>query len=110
MAVLFHDEKVQSNLKRRRDLKNWIGKVLEFEGSAPGDINIIITNDKNLRDSVFQTQAYFSKANNLTIAHERNVLSGHGDLADATVTACVEASKNKFSYDLIPEAASGDRS
>jgi rRNA maturation RNase YbeY len=50
LAVLFHDEKVQSNLKRRRDLKNWIGKVLELEGSAPGDINIILTSDKNLRD------------------------------------------------------------
>jgi probable rRNA maturation factor len=50
LAVLFHDEKIHSNLKRRRDLKNWIKKILELEGSALGDINIILTSDKNLRD------------------------------------------------------------
>jgi probable rRNA maturation factor len=50
LAVLFHDEKIQSNLKRPGDLKNWISKVLELEGSTPGDINIILTSDKNLRD------------------------------------------------------------
>ena len=50
MAILFHDEKIQSNLKRRRDLKSWIRKVLESEGRIPGDINIILTNDKNLQE------------------------------------------------------------
>ena len=50
MAVFFHDEKIQSNLKRRRDLKAWIKKVLELEGRVPGEINIILTNDRNLQE------------------------------------------------------------
>ena len=50
MAIFFHDEKIKSNLKRRRDLKAWIRTVLELEERVPGEINIILTSDKVLKE------------------------------------------------------------
>jgi len=49
--------------------------------------HLLLPDRRDLRDGLARTQAYYSKANNLTIGHERDQY-GHGDLADAVAT-CV---------------------
>lgn len=46
----------------------------------------------SLVSSLLQTQAFYSKSNNLTIGHERTS-AGHGDLANAVARAIYEASR-----------------
>lgn len=46
----------------------------------------------SLRNGLLQTQAFYSRSNNLTIGHERTG-EGHGDLADAVVRVIYEASR-----------------
>jgi len=48
--------------------------------------------NRELRDGLIQTQAYYSRSNTLSIGHERTS-QGHGDLADASVTSVYESSK-----------------
>ena len=45
-----------------------------------------LPDNSELRSGLENTQAYYGKNNSLSIAHERSK-EGHGDLADATVTA-----------------------
>lgn len=48
--------------------------------------------NRELRDGLIQTQAYYSRSNTLSIGHERTS-TGHADLADAVVTSVYESSK-----------------
>lgn len=60
----------------------------------------------SLVSSLLQTQAFYSKSNNLTIGHERTS-AGHGDLANAVARAIYEASREEEGayYDLRDEPA-----
>ncbi|MFC2111858.1 rRNA maturation RNase YbeY [Bacteroidota bacterium] len=62
MAIFFHDEKIKSNLKGKRDLKSWITKVIEAENHVPGDINIILTTDRHLKkfNKSFLSRDYYT--------------------------------------------------
>jgi hypothetical protein len=62
-----------------------------------------------LKQGLFRTAGYFSKANNLTIAHERSS-QGHGDEADAVGRAIYATSQLiEFSTDDSPDADEKDR-
>ncbi len=58
---------------------------------------------KPLKDGLSQTRAFYGKNNNLAISHERTQ-QGHGDLADASVTSIVAASKSNVFYEAITPA------
>lgn len=87
----------------------WVTNALEKRGLTVNDserLPVVYTNLKtlvlaqrlampdhpSLRNSLLQTQAFYSKSNNLTIGHERT-LEGHGDLANAVARAIYEASR-----------------
>ncbi|MBN1132204.1 MAG: rRNA maturation RNase YbeY [Bacteroidales bacterium] len=48
MAIFFHNEGIQFDLKRKREYKNWINKVISYRDLKPGDINIIFTSAPRL--------------------------------------------------------------
>lgn len=87
----------------------WVTNALEKRGLTVFDserLPVVYTNLKtlvlaqrlampdhpSLRNSLLQTQAFYSKSNNLTIGHERTQ-QGHGDLANAVARAIYEASR-----------------
>lgn len=87
----------------------WVTNALEKRGLTVFDserLPVVYTNLKtlvlaqrlampdhpSLRNSLLQTQAFYSKSNNLTIGHERTQ-EGHGDLANAVARAIYEASR-----------------
>lgn len=87
----------------------WVTNALEKRGLTVNDserLPVVYTNLKtlvlaqrlvmpchpSLMSSLLQTQAFYSKSNNLTIGHERT-LEGHGDLANAVARAIYEASR-----------------
>ncbi len=45
MAIYFHAEEINYQLKEKKEVRNWIYRVIEIEGRETGDINIIITSD-----------------------------------------------------------------
>ena len=57
--------------------------------------NLLLPDTKPLRLGLLQTQAYYSKANTLSIAHERSATTGHADISDAVATAVYAVSKTK---------------
>jgi len=70
--------------------------------------------NRELRDGLIQTQAYYSRSNTLSIGHER-MSTGHGDLADAVVTGVYESSKVRdvqkgkiFIENVVNDWADGD--
>ena len=46
---IFYDG-VKFRLKNAKKIRNLVGKILEGEGKIPGEINIILTDDKSLRE------------------------------------------------------------
>jgi len=50
---------------------------------------------RDIEQSLKNTIAYFGKSNKLTIAHERSVAFGHGDIADALSSAVFASSLEK---------------
>jgi rRNA maturation RNase YbeY len=50
LAIIFHDEQIVSGLKNRRHIKKWMVEALIRENKEPGSINIILTNDKLLKE------------------------------------------------------------
>ena len=45
MAIYFHAEKITYQLKGKREIRKWIGRVIENEGKITGEINIIFSSD-----------------------------------------------------------------
>lgn len=56
---------------------------------------LVLPDRKDLRDGLFLTQGFYGKSNTLSIGHERTT-QGHADLADAVVTSCASASKERI--------------
>ena len=50
MAILFHDYSFKSGIKDKRKIKAWIDAVVEKENLKAGNINIVFTNDEDLRE------------------------------------------------------------
>jgi len=93
-----------------RYASGWVTAALEKKGlevTIREKLPVIYTNFKtlvissrlvlpdypNLRKGLQQTQAFYSKSNSLSIGHERTS-AGHGDSADASVSAIFDASKD----------------
>ncbi len=55
---------------------------------------IVLPEKKELKQGLINTTAYYGRNNSLSIAHDRTI-HGHGDLADAVVTAVALADKKK---------------
>lgn len=104
----------------------WVTNALEKRGLTVNDserLPVVYTNLKtlvlanrlvmqdhpNLRNSLLQTQAFYSKSNNLTIGHERTS-EGHGDLANAVARAIYEASRQDEGKYYEPVAVGADTS
>ena len=62
MAIFFHDENIQSGLKRKRAIKSWLKAVLLYEERKEGEINIVLTTDENLREinSKYLSRDYYT--------------------------------------------------
>ena len=83
-------------------LLNEIGIELEIRDTLPAvyvafktlivSSAISLPNDDSLKSSLMRTQAFYGRSNTLSIGQERTK-HGHGDLANALVTAAVDASK-----------------
>ena len=50
MPIYFHDEKINSGLKRKLEIKSWLNSVLASENKRADKISIILTSDENLRE------------------------------------------------------------
>ena len=45
MAIYFHAEGIKYQLKGKKEVRDWIKKVIEIEGRETGEINVIFTSD-----------------------------------------------------------------
>ena len=45
MAIYFHAEKIDYQLKGKKEVRDWIHRVIEIEGRETGEINVIFTSD-----------------------------------------------------------------
>ena len=79
MAILFHDEKIISGLKRKRAIKSWILSVIEAEKKSAGSINIILTNDSYLLEinRIYLSRDYYTDIISFDYSEGNNI---SGDL------------------------------
>lgn len=45
MAIYFHAEEINYQLKEKKEVRDWICRVIGIEGKETGEINVIITSD-----------------------------------------------------------------
>ena len=45
MAIYFHAEEIDYQLKGKKEVRDWIHRVIEIEGRETGEINVIFTSD-----------------------------------------------------------------
>ena len=62
MAILFHEDQVNSGLKNKQAIKKWMESVLEKEKKKTGIINFVLTTDENLRkiNAEFLSRDYYT--------------------------------------------------
>lgn len=48
MSIFFHKEGINFNIRERQKIRQWIKKVIENEGKKLGELNVILTGDKEL--------------------------------------------------------------
>jgi len=48
LSIFFHKEGINFNIKEKQKIRRWIKKVIENEGKELGELNIILTRDKEL--------------------------------------------------------------
>ena len=48
MAITFHTEDCNYNLKRRRDISSWIRSAAQEEGYKTGDIAVVLCSDEHI--------------------------------------------------------------
>lgn len=48
MRIFFHKEGIDFDIREKQKIRQWIKKVIENEGKELGDLNIILTRDKEL--------------------------------------------------------------
>jgi len=48
LSIFFHKEGINFNIRERQKIKQWIKKVIENEGKKLGELNVILTGDKEL--------------------------------------------------------------
>lgn len=48
MAIHFHEKEVSAGIRNKNLLKKWLKDVLGQEDAFPGQINIVLTTDKNV--------------------------------------------------------------
>lgn len=117
---LFHIRKVKGDRYAKgliEQLLNENGIELEIRDMLPAvyvDFKTLVVSGKiampddgSLRTSLMRTQAYYGRSNTLSIGQERTK-QGHGDLANAVVTAAADASKAP-NYVLEPAGAGVDK-
>lgn len=117
---LFHIRKVKGDRYAKgliEQLLNENGIELEIRDMLPAiyvDFKTLVVSGKiampddgSLRTSLMRTQAYYGRSNTLSIGQERSK-QGHGDLANAIVTAASDASKAP-NYNMAPVGAGVDK-
>jgi len=48
LSIFFHKEGINFDIRERRKIRQWIKKVIENEGKKLGELNVILTGDKEL--------------------------------------------------------------
>lgn len=48
MSIFFHKEGINFDIRERQKIRQWIKKVIENEGKKLGELNVILTGDKEL--------------------------------------------------------------
>jgi len=48
LSIIFHKEGINFDIRERRKIRQWIKKVIENEGKKLGELNVILTGDKEL--------------------------------------------------------------
>lgn len=48
MRIFFHKERINFDVREKQKIRKWIKKVVESEGKELGELNIILTRDKEL--------------------------------------------------------------
>lgn len=77
MAVSFQFKDLKYKLRKKRDKKNWITKIIEEESYLLGDISIILTSDNFLLkiNKDFLNHNYFTDVITFDYSEE-NIISG----------------------------------
>lgn len=58
MRIFFHKEGIDFEIREKQKIRQWIRKVIENEGKELGELNIILTRDKELLEL---NKTYLSK-------------------------------------------------
>ena len=75
MSIFFHKEGINFNVREKQKIKRWIKKIIENEGKELGELNIILTRDKELLklNKTFLSRKYLTDVITFEYSHEKKI-------------------------------------
>ncbi len=75
MSIFFHKEGINFKIREKQKIRQWIKKVIENEGKELGELNIILTRDKELLElnKTFLSRKYLTDVITFEYSHEKKI-------------------------------------
>lgn len=75
MSIFFHKEGINFNIREKKKIRQWIKKVVENEGKELGELNIILTRDKELLElnKTYLSRKYLTDVITFEYNHEKTI-------------------------------------
>jgi probable rRNA maturation factor len=101
VAVKFFNEKIKFNLKKKRDLKNWINSVIHHHGFETGTVNFIFCSEEEILriNKEFLNHNYYTDI--ITFPYtESNIISADLFISVPTVEHNSQVFNQPFNFEL----------
>jgi probable rRNA maturation factor len=101
VAVKFFNEKIKFNLKKKRDLKNWINSVILHHGFETGTVNFIFCSEEEILriNKEFLNHNYYTDI--ITFPYtESNIISADLFISVPTVEHNSQVFNQPFNFEL----------
>lgn len=75
MSIFFHKEGINFDIREKKKIRQWIKKVVENEGKELGELNIILTRDKELLElnKTYLSRKYLTDVITFEYNHEKEI-------------------------------------
>lgn len=75
MSIFFHKEGINFDIREKKKIRQWIKKVVENEGKELGELNIILTRDKELLElnKTYLSRKYLTDVITFEYNHEKKI-------------------------------------
>jgi rRNA maturation RNase YbeY len=75
LSIFFHKEGINFNVREKQKIKRWIKKIIENEEKELGELNIILTRDKELLElnKTYLSRKYLTDVITFEYSHEKKI-------------------------------------